>query len=72
MSRVRVPSPALLPPYYRDHVSHLRDADGAIVCDRTDGHEHDHRHEHGHSHGLVDHGHSHGLLDRSILRSREG
>jgi cation diffusion facilitator family transporter len=63
MSRVRVPSPALLPPHYRDHVNHLRDADGAIVCDHTDGHEHDHHHEHGHSHGLV---------DRSILRSREG
>jgi divalent metal cation (Fe/Co/Zn/Cd) transporter len=56
-------SRSLLPPHYRDQVSHLRHADGTIVCDHTDGHEHDHHHEHGHSHGLV---------DRSILRSREG
>jgi cation diffusion facilitator family transporter len=58
-------------------MSHLRDANGTILCDHTDRHEephdhnHDRRHEdryNGHSHGE----HSHGLVDRSILRSREG
>jgi cation diffusion facilitator family transporter len=66
-------------------MSHLRDADGTILCDHTEDHEEqhdrDHAHEHddqgyhhdhhrGHGHG--EHGHSHGLVDRSVLRSREG
>jgi len=65
-------------------MSHLRDTDGTILCDHTDGHDephdhldhggHDHDHPRGreHSHGHGDHGHSHGLINRSILRSREG
>jgi cation diffusion facilitator family transporter len=54
-------------------VSHLRSADGTVLCEDEEGHpnvsepavvrEHDHRHEHGHEHGLI---------DRSILRSRAG
>jgi cation diffusion facilitator family transporter len=58
-------------------VSHLRAADGTILCKHEDAHpnvsqtavnhEHDHRHEHG-----QEHGHEHGLIDRSILRSRAG
>jgi len=54
-------------------VSHLRAADGTILCEHEEAHpsasqpvvvpEHDHRHEHGHEHGLI---------DRSILRSRAG
>ena len=60
---------------YRDLVSHLRAADGTILCEHEEAHpnvsqaaivpEHDHRHEH-------EHGHEHGLIDRSILRSRAG
>src|SRR5262245_30663513 len=54
-------------------MSHLRDADGTILCEHPGSHEestnHDHEY-HGHLHG--EHGHSHGLVDRSILRSREG
>jgi cation diffusion facilitator family transporter len=55
-------------------VSHLRAADGTILCEHDDHvhanlsqpavvHEHDHHHEHDHEHGLI---------DRSILRSRAG
>jgi len=54
-------------------VSHLRAADGTILCEHEEAHpnvsqpavvhEHDHRREHGHEHGLI---------DRSILRSRAG
>jgi cation diffusion facilitator family transporter len=60
-------------------VSHLRAADGTILCEHEEahsnvaqpevGHEHQHRHEHSHRH---EHGHEHGLIDRSILRSRAG
>jgi Co/Zn/Cd efflux system component len=61
-------------------VSHLRTADGTILCDHDHdehgaGHEHDHDHEHHHAHedgAHGEHGHSHGLVDRSILRSRAG
>ena len=54
-------------------MSHLRAADGTILCEHEEAHpnvsqpavvhEHDHRREHGHEHGLI---------DRSILRSRAG
>jgi cation diffusion facilitator family transporter len=54
-------------------VSHVRAADGTILCEHEEAHpnvsqpavvhEHDHRREHGHEHGLI---------DRSILRSRAG
>jgi cation diffusion facilitator family transporter len=55
-------------------VSHLRAANGTVLCDHTEEHleldldEHGagHSHEHGH------HEHSHGLVDRSILRSHAG
>jgi cation diffusion facilitator family transporter len=52
-------------------MSHLRAADGTILCEREREREreHEHEHEHGHAHG---HDHSHGLVDRSILRSRAG
>jgi cation diffusion facilitator family transporter len=53
-------------------MSHLRDIDGTILCDHTDGHEEPHDHHDRCGHGHDDHGHSHGLVDRSILRSREG
>jgi cation diffusion facilitator family transporter len=60
-------------------VSHLRTADGTILCDRDEPHElaaspaqvaeledaHEREHDDGHQH-------SHGLVDRSILRSRAG
>jgi len=53
-------------------VSHLRAADGTVVCEHEDDHvgtsmpalalvEHDEHHEH-----------SHGLVNRSVLRSRAG
>jgi divalent metal cation (Fe/Co/Zn/Cd) transporter len=51
-------------------VSHLRDADGTILCDHSDAHEeqhdhahdheHEHEHAHDHDHGDHDHGHGHG------------
>jgi Co/Zn/Cd efflux system component len=55
-------------------VTHLRSADGTILCDHAEAHpegvslstvvdEHEHGHEYGHEHGLI---------DRSILRSRAG
>lgn len=60
-------------------MTHLRAADGTVLCDHVeeDDHEHDHHHhdhhhhdhDHDHEHG---HDHSHGLVDRSILRSRAG
>jgi cation diffusion facilitator family transporter len=58
-------------------MSHLRAADGTILCDHTgahDGPDHSHAHDgdHGHHHHHGQHGHSHGLVDRSILRSHEG
>ena len=64
-------------------MSHLRDANGTVLCQHTgdhvepdahghhgvgEGHHHD-EHDQGPSHG---HDHSHGLVDRSILRSRAG
>ena len=56
---------------YGAFVSHLRAADGTVLCHHpsTDHHEVDHNHHHDHGHS---HGHSHGLVDRSILRSRAG
>jgi len=53
-------------------MSHLRAADGTILCDHLEDHDeavfdfetHDH-HDHLHDH-------THGLVDRSILRSRAG
>jgi divalent metal cation (Fe/Co/Zn/Cd) transporter len=51
-------------------VSHLRAADGAVLC------EHEQTHDFGAAalvdHHDHDHEHSHGLVDRSILRSRAG
>jgi divalent metal cation (Fe/Co/Zn/Cd) transporter len=61
-------------------VSHLRAADGTVLCEHEDAHDDLHallvepvsapprRHDHD-EHG---HDHSHGLVDRSILRSRAG
>jgi len=55
-------------------VSHLRAADGTILCEHDEAHSEDvtqpavvDERDHGH-----DHGHEHGLIDRSILRSRAG
>jgi cation diffusion facilitator family transporter len=54
-------------------VSHLRAADGSVLCEHEGHHalrlvEHDHdEHENEHENE-----HSHGLVDRSILRSRAG
>jgi cation diffusion facilitator family transporter len=61
-------------------VTHLRAADGTVLCDHSGDHDerhprdvhpghghHDHVHGHGHEHA-----HSHGLADRSIVRSRDG
>jgi cation diffusion facilitator family transporter len=60
-------------------VSHLRAADGTVLCEHEEAHPtpsqaevvHDHDHDDGHGHG-DEHGHEHGLIDRSILRSRAG
>ena len=61
-------------------MSHLRAADGTVLCEHEEPHEPallrlaepEHVHaEQEHSHGH-DHEHSHGLVDRSILRSRAG
>jgi cation diffusion facilitator family transporter len=55
-------------------VSHLRTADGTILCDHTESHDailEDHEPDHADLHDH-EHGHSHGLVDRSILRSHEG
>jgi len=51
-------------------VSHLRSADGAILCEHEEA-AGDHLHAHGHEHGH-EHGYQHVLIDRSILRSRAG
>ena len=55
-------------------VTHLKAADGTVLCDHEDDHDHDHEHDdHSHDdHDHGEHGHSHGLVDRSILRSRAG
>jgi cation diffusion facilitator family transporter len=57
-------------------VSHLRAADGTILCEHDEAHQEDvmqpavvDERDHGHEHH---HGHEHGLIDRSILRSRAG
>ena len=62
-------------------MTHLRAADGTVLCDHEEPHEaatlflqivvtdDDHEHDHDHDH---DEEHSHGLVDRSILRSRAG
>jgi Co/Zn/Cd efflux system component len=64
-------------------VSHLRTADGTILCDHVEEHDailddrapdsadHD-EHDHNKHDPDDEHDHSHGLVDRSILRSREG
>jgi hypothetical protein len=58
-------------------VSHLRSADGTVLCDHDEGWEPE-RHLHeisdlgSHEHNGHAHDHSHGLIDRSILRSRAG
>jgi cation diffusion facilitator family transporter len=51
-------------------VSHLRAADGTVLCSHVE--EHDERADHDASYSRHDHEHSHGLVDRSILRSRAG
>jgi len=66
-------------------VSHLRSADGTVICDHDDGWEpelhadrsaatasHERHHDDEHDHEDDGHGHSHGHVDRSILRSRAG
>jgi divalent metal cation (Fe/Co/Zn/Cd) transporter len=61
-------------------VSHLRAADGTVLCEHEHEHAHqprvhgrEHAHDHRHDHGSHEgHDHSHGLVDRSILRSRAG
>lgn len=56
-------------------MSHLRTADGTILCDHVEEHDavlEDHEHADLHEHDLDEHDHSHGLVDGSILRSREG
>jgi Co/Zn/Cd efflux system component len=56
---------------YGVRVSHLRAADGTVLCDHVE--EHDEVADPVGLHGLGDdHDHSHGLVDRSILRSRAG
>jgi cation diffusion facilitator family transporter len=59
-------------------MSHLRAADGTVLCQHEDGHELldeppglevAHHDQEDADHG---HGHSHGLVDRSIVRSRAG
>jgi cation diffusion facilitator family transporter len=60
-------------------VSHLRAADGTVLCEHEGAHSKGsqpavtHEHDHGHAHEHArDHGHEHGLIDLSILRSRAG
>jgi divalent metal cation (Fe/Co/Zn/Cd) transporter len=65
-----------------DCVSHLRSADGTVLCEHNEPHdattsplqqaEPDHDHNHDRDEHDHDHEHSHGLVDRSILRSRAG
>jgi cation diffusion facilitator family transporter len=62
-------------------VSHLRAADGTVLCEREDAHDDLHSllvkpvapaHDYDHEHEEDAHDHSHGRVDRSILRSRAG
>ena len=63
-------------------VSHLRAADGTVLCEHEDAHDDLHAllvqpasasaHRHDREHDEDAHDHSHGLVDRSILRSRAG
>lgn len=71
-----------------DAVSHLRTADGTVLCDHVEEHEdladsplsreveaaadHPYDHDEHLDHHEEGHDHSHGLVDRSILRSRAG
>ena len=67
---------------YGVRVSHLRAADGTVLCNHVEEHDEfadldtvdrnsdwEHHHDYAHAH---EHEHSHGLVDRSILRSRAG
>src|SRR5262249_55535983 len=58
---------------YGGHVSHLRAADGTVLCTHEHPHESEltvrRREQHHHD---EKHEHSHGLVDRSVLRSRAG
>jgi hypothetical protein len=53
-------------------MSHLRAADGTVICDHPEPHPLDHATDHGHEHDGHEHEHSHGPVDRTILRSRAG
>jgi Co/Zn/Cd efflux system component len=63
-------------------VSHLRAADGTVLCEHEDAHgelhallgkpESGRANHHGHEHDGHRHDHSHVLVDRSIFRSRAG
>ena len=56
-------------------MSHLRAADGRVLCDHDDRWEpelHLVASGHGSAHEEPEHEHSHGLVDRSVLRSRAG
>lgn len=54
-------------------MSHLRGADGTVLCDHDDSFAPDlHLVEPSAHEGEDDHEHAHGLVDRSILRSRAG
>jgi divalent metal cation (Fe/Co/Zn/Cd) transporter len=62
---------------YGPAMTHLRAADGTVVCEHEGEHDHapppaEHDHADHHHHDRDQHGHSHGLVDRSILRSRAG
>jgi cation diffusion facilitator family transporter len=59
-------------------MSHLRAADGTVLCEHDEPHEEDGAavrlvdDDHPDAHDHDEHDHSHGLIDRSILRSRAG
>jgi cation diffusion facilitator family transporter len=54
-------------------MTHLRAADGTVLCEHKELHEAARPAIHGAAEDHDDdHGHSHGLIDRSILRSRAG
>ena len=57
-------------------MSHLRAADGTVLCEHDEPHEPQapplRLTEREHDHDGEEHQHSHGLVDRSILRSRAG
>src|SRR5579872_6841638 len=59
-------------------MSHLRAADGTVLCEHDEPHNPEPaplrlaEDEHSHDHHDAEHDHSHGLVDRSILRSRAG